>query len=178
MKSCRTKPPDPVEPSPRRAMAGHLRVLAKSFSEGSRARSAWSISSSSGRSSPPRSPSSWCWPARSAIPAAGLAISGHHAAAGGGERALSGRQRAGRRRHRDDAARAADQRRPGHDLHVLRRVRNDGSSTITITFDVGYPLSIAAVDVQNRVSQAASSLPADRQSGRRHDQEAESRTSC
>ncbi|MBZ9814302.1 efflux RND transporter permease subunit [Mesorhizobium sp. CA7] len=37
---------------------------------------------------------------------------------------------------------------------------NDGSSTITITFDVGYPLSTAAVDVQNRVSQAASSLPA------------------
>jgi len=36
---------------------------------------------------------------------------------------------------------------------------NDGSSTITITFDVGYPLNIAAVDVQNRVSQAASSLP-------------------
>lgn len=37
---------------------------------------------------------------------------------------------------------------------------NDGSSTITITFEVGYPLSTAAVDVQNRVSQAASSLPA------------------
>jgi HAE1 family hydrophobic/amphiphilic exporter-1 len=37
---------------------------------------------------------------------------------------------------------------------------NDGSSTITVTFEVGYPLSIAAVDVQNRVSQAASSLPA------------------
>ncbi|TAN04495.1 MAG: multidrug efflux RND transporter permease subunit [Rhizobiaceae bacterium] len=37
---------------------------------------------------------------------------------------------------------------------------NDGSSTITITFNVGYPLDIAAVDVQNRVSQAASSLPA------------------
>ena len=37
---------------------------------------------------------------------------------------------------------------------------NDGSSTITVTFDVGYPLNIAAVDVQNRVSQAASSLPA------------------
>ena len=36
---------------------------------------------------------------------------------------------------------------------------NDGSSTITITFEVGYPLSIAAVDVQNRVSQASSSLP-------------------
>jgi HAE1 family hydrophobic/amphiphilic exporter-1 len=37
---------------------------------------------------------------------------------------------------------------------------NDGSSNITVTFDVGYPLSIAAVDVQNRVSQASSSLPA------------------
>ena len=37
---------------------------------------------------------------------------------------------------------------------------NDGSSTITITFQVGYPLAIAAVDVQNRVSQAASALPA------------------
>ncbi|MBS0253015.1 MAG: efflux RND transporter permease subunit [Proteobacteria bacterium] len=36
---------------------------------------------------------------------------------------------------------------------------NDGSSTITITFDVGYPLSIAAVDVQNRVSEASSQLP-------------------
>src|SRR5258708_30265927 len=36
---------------------------------------------------------------------------------------------------------------------------NDGSSTITITFNVGYPLDIAAVDVQNRVSQASSSLP-------------------
>src|SRR5262245_22746514 len=35
---------------------------------------------------------------------------------------------------------------------------NDGSANITITFDVGYPLSIAAVDVQNRVAQAASSL--------------------
>ena len=37
---------------------------------------------------------------------------------------------------------------------------NDGTSTITITFDVGYNLNTAAVDVQNRVSQAASSLPA------------------
>ena len=36
---------------------------------------------------------------------------------------------------------------------------NDGSANITITFDVGYPLSIAAVDVQNRVAQAASALP-------------------
>ncbi len=37
---------------------------------------------------------------------------------------------------------------------------NDGSATITITFDVGYSLNTAAVDVQNRVSQAASALPA------------------
>src|SRR5271155_2641959 len=37
---------------------------------------------------------------------------------------------------------------------------NDGSSSITITFDVGYPLDIAAVDVQNRVSQATPQLPA------------------
>jgi HAE1 family hydrophobic/amphiphilic exporter-1 len=37
---------------------------------------------------------------------------------------------------------------------------NDGSSNITVTFDVGYPLSIAAVDIQNRVSQAAPALPA------------------
>ena len=37
---------------------------------------------------------------------------------------------------------------------------NDGSSRITVTFDVGYPLDIAAMGVQNRVSQAASSLPA------------------
>ena len=37
---------------------------------------------------------------------------------------------------------------------------NDGSANITVTFDVGYPLATAAVDVQNRVSQASSSLPA------------------
>ncbi|GGE22997.1 multidrug efflux RND transporter permease subunit [Aureimonas endophytica] len=37
---------------------------------------------------------------------------------------------------------------------------NDGSATITVTFDIGYPLDIAAVDVQNRVSQASPSLPA------------------
>jgi HAE1 family hydrophobic/amphiphilic exporter-1 len=37
---------------------------------------------------------------------------------------------------------------------------NDGSSTITITFDVGYNVDIAAVDVQNRVAQATGDLPA------------------
>src|SRR6202035_290892 len=34
------------------------------------------------------------------------------------------------------------------------------SSTITITFNVGYPVDTAAVDVQNRVSQASAQLPA------------------
>jgi len=37
---------------------------------------------------------------------------------------------------------------------------NDGSSNITITFKVGYPIDIAAVDVQNRISQATAQLPA------------------
>jgi HAE1 family hydrophobic/amphiphilic exporter-1 len=37
---------------------------------------------------------------------------------------------------------------------------NDGSSIITITFNVGYDVDIAAVDVQNRVAQATGQLPA------------------
>ena len=37
---------------------------------------------------------------------------------------------------------------------------NDGTSTITVTFKVGYDVDIAAVDVQNRVSQATGDLPA------------------
>ena len=36
---------------------------------------------------------------------------------------------------------------------------NDGTSTITATFNVGYDVNIAAVDVQNRVSQATPQLP-------------------
>ncbi len=36
---------------------------------------------------------------------------------------------------------------------------NDGTSTITITFDIGYPIDIGAVDVQNRASQATGQLP-------------------
>jgi HAE1 family hydrophobic/amphiphilic exporter-1 len=44
-------------------------------------------------------------------------------------------------------------------IYMSSSSSNDGSSTITVTFDVGYPLNIAAVDVQNRVAQAASSLP-------------------
>ncbi len=37
---------------------------------------------------------------------------------------------------------------------------NDGTSTITATFDTGYDLDIAAVDVQNRVSSVSGRLPA------------------
>ncbi len=37
---------------------------------------------------------------------------------------------------------------------------NDGTSAITVTFDTGYSLNIAAVDVQNRVSAATGRLPA------------------
>ena len=37
---------------------------------------------------------------------------------------------------------------------------NDGTSAITVTFNTGYDLSIAAVDVQNRVSSASGRLPA------------------
>jgi hydrophobic/amphiphilic exporter-1 (mainly G- bacteria), HAE1 family len=36
---------------------------------------------------------------------------------------------------------------------------NDGSSSISVTFNIGYPVDIGAVDVQNRESQAAAQLP-------------------
>ena len=38
---------------------------------------------------------------------------------------------------------------------------NDGTSNITVTFDVGYDLDIAAVDVQNRVTMAQPQVPED-----------------
>ncbi len=38
---------------------------------------------------------------------------------------------------------------------------SDGTSNITVTFDVGYDLDIAAVDVQNRVTMAQPQVPAD-----------------
>jgi hydrophobe/amphiphile efflux-1 (HAE1) family protein len=37
---------------------------------------------------------------------------------------------------------------------------NDGTATITITFDVGYPIDIAAMDVQTRITAASGQLPA------------------
>jgi hydrophobe/amphiphile efflux-1 (HAE1) family protein len=45
-------------------------------------------------------------------------------------------------------------------IYMSSTSANDGSSTTTVTFDVGYPIDIGAVDVQNRVSQATAQLPA------------------
>ena len=36
---------------------------------------------------------------------------------------------------------------------------NDGTSSITVTFNIGYDVDIGAIDVQNRVSQAVAQLP-------------------
>src|SRR5260370_15564509 len=45
-------------------------------------------------------------------------------------------------------------------IYMSSTSANDGSSNITVSFDVGYPIDIAAVDVQNRVSAATAPLPA------------------
>jgi HAE1 family hydrophobic/amphiphilic exporter-1 len=45
-------------------------------------------------------------------------------------------------------------------IYMSSTSANDGSSNITVSFDVGYPIDIAAVDVQNRVSAATAQLPA------------------
>ena len=44
--------------------------------------------------------------------------------------------------------------------YITSSSSNDGTSSITITFRTGYDLSIAAVDVQNRVASAQGRLPA------------------
>ena len=86
---------------------------------------------------------------------------------------LSRRERAGRRRHGDDAARGADQRRRGHDLHVVgeleRRLVDDHHH-------LRRRLSPRYRRGRRAESRLAGRLVAagDRQSGRRDDQEAES----
>lgn len=45
-------------------------------------------------------------------------------------------------------------------LYMSSTSSNDGSARIIVSFQVGYNVDIAAMDVQNRVSQAAPSLPA------------------
>ena len=93
------------------------------------------------------------------FPVADLAIPRHHAAAGRGQRQYPG---ASAQVVADTVTTPLEEQINGVAgmTYMSSSSSNDGSSTITITFDVGYPLSIAAVDVQNRVSQAASSLPA------------------
>ncbi len=44
-------------------------------------------------------------------------------------------------------------------LYMSSNSANDGSSTIIVTFEVGYDLNIAAVDVQNRVAVALPQMP-------------------
>jgi len=44
-------------------------------------------------------------------------------------------------------------------LYMSSTSNNDGSSSITVTFEVGYDLNIAAVDVQNRIAVALPQLP-------------------
>jgi HAE1 family hydrophobic/amphiphilic exporter-1 len=44
-------------------------------------------------------------------------------------------------------------------IYISSVSANDGSSTITVTFNIGYDVNIGAVDVQNRVSQATAQLP-------------------
>ena len=74
-------------------------------------------------------------------------------------RQLSRRLGRGGRRHRGDAARAGDQRRREHALHVVARRPATASSMITVTFALGTDLDTAQVLVQNRVAIAEPRLP-------------------
>jgi len=48
-------------------------------------------------------------------------------------------------------------------IYMSSNSTSNGSSVITVTFDVGYDLNIASVDVQNRVQTAEAQLPAETQ---------------
>ena len=83
-----------------------------------------------------------------------------------------GAERAGRRRHGDDAARAADQRRRGHDLHVLVELERrlfDDHRHLQRRLSARYRRGRRA---EPRVAGGVVAA-GDRQSGRRDDQEAE-----
>ena len=45
-------------------------------------------------------------------------------------------------------------------IYMSSTSANNGSSLITVSFEVGYDLDIGAVDVQNRISQATGQIPA------------------
>ena len=90
--------------------------------------------------------------------AAGRAVSRHRAAEGHRQRDLSGRERRDDREDRRRAARAAAHRRRGHALLQLA-ARSTARSTITVTFEVGTDLDLAAFNVNNRVQLALPRLP-------------------
>ncbi|HZB91128.1 MAG TPA: efflux RND transporter permease subunit, partial [Stellaceae bacterium] len=46
-------------------------------------------------------------------------------------------------------------------IYISSVSSNAGSSSISVTFNIGYPVDIGAVDVQNRESQAAAQLPSE-----------------
>ncbi len=46
-----------------------------------------------------------------------------------------------------------------HMLYIPSTAANDGTATISVTFDVGTNVDLAAVDVQNRVTRATPQLP-------------------
>jgi multidrug efflux pump subunit AcrB len=48
-------------------------------------------------------------------------------------------------------------------IYMSSNSTSNGSSSITVTFDIGYDLNIAAVDVQNRVQTAEAQLPSETQ---------------
>src|SRR5260370_12777575 len=91
--------------------------------------------------------------------AAGLAVPANHATANHCESHLPGGQLANRG---DTVTTPLEQQLNGVQgmIYMSSVSANDGTSTITLTFDVGYSPDIAAVDVQNRVSQATGQLPA------------------
>ena len=133
----------------------------------------WSVFSSSVRSSPRPSPSSWCWRARSAISCCrsrSFPTSRRRRSSSARSIPARARRSSPTRSPRRSSSRSTAS--PGM-TYMSSSSSNDGSANITITFDVGYPLSIAAVDVQNRVVAGGVVAAGDRQSGRRDDQEAE-----
>ena len=48
-------------------------------------------------------------------------------------------------------------------IYMSSNSTSNGSAVITVTFDVGYDLNIASVDVQNRVQTAEAQLPSETQ---------------
>ena len=91
------------------------------------------------------------------LPVAQFSRSGTTTGAGAG--VLQRGQRGDRRDRGHDAARAGDRR---HELRCMSSASSsDGAAAITITFDLSRNLDLAAVDVQNRISQVSGRLPAE-----------------